>query len=171
VKAVPPTVLFDDSLRLDLGPGRRVELRNRGRANSPNDVTVYLPEQRILFTGDILVSPLPYVGGSNPGPWIQVLRELEAIPVQAIVPGHGAVQADHGYTRTVREVFEATRARIEALYRDGKRLPEAREQVDISDLRGRFRNRRGELFSPEDWKDWSTELVARMVQCVHGYEC
>ena len=38
-----------------------------GRANSPHDVTVYLAEERILFTGDVLVqSPLPYTGASWP---------------------------------------------------------------------------------------------------------
>ena len=53
-----PALVFDGDLALDLGR-RRVELRNRGRANSPADVTVFLPEERVLFTGDILVHPVP----------------------------------------------------------------------------------------------------------------
>ena len=76
-----------------------MELRDWGRANSPHDVTVYLPEERILFTGDIVVqSPLPYSGASWPVPWIEVLRGIEAMPVAALVPGHGPVQRDHAYT-------------------------------------------------------------------------
>ena len=62
LKVVPPNLVFDRELTLWLGR-RRVELRAQGRANSPNDVTIYLPDDRVLFTGDILVQdPLPYVG-------------------------------------------------------------------------------------------------------------
>lgn len=80
VQVAPPTLLFDRELVLDLG-GRRVELRNRGRANSPADVTVYLPQEQALWTGDIVVHPVPYVMASHPVPWISVLREiLGALP-------------------------------------------------------------------------------------------
>src|SRR6185295_6409961 len=59
LKVVPPNLVFDRELTLWLGD-RRVELRAQGRANSPNDVTIYLPEDRVLFTGDIVVQdPLP----------------------------------------------------------------------------------------------------------------
>jgi len=48
----PPTALFDTEMRIDLGH-REVILHNWGRANSPADVTAYVPGERILFTGDI----------------------------------------------------------------------------------------------------------------------
>ena len=71
---VPPNLVFDGALTLWLG-GRRIELQDRGRANSPHDVTIYLPQDSVLFTGDIVVqSPLPYVGASWPVPWIEVLE-------------------------------------------------------------------------------------------------
>jgi cyclase len=95
LKVVPPNLTFDRELNLNLGR-RRVELRDQGPANSPHDVTVYLPDDRVLFTGDILVqSPLPYFFGAWPVPWIEVLRRLEAVPIRSIVPGHGPVMHDH----------------------------------------------------------------------------
>jgi glyoxylase-like metal-dependent hydrolase (beta-lactamase superfamily II) len=171
VKVAPPNLLFDQELILELGGEQRVELRNQGRANSPNDVTIYLPRQRVLFTGDILVNPLPYVGGSFPGPWVEVLRRLEGIPVAALVPGHGPVMRDHTYTRTVREVFETARDRIEVLYRQGKNLEEAQKTVDLADQRRRFLNRQGNPYSEPVWQGWTKTLVERMTQCVHGYQC
>ena len=115
LEVVKPTFLFDGRLSLDF-EGTPIEIEDRGRANSPNDATIWLPRERILFAGDILVrSPLPYVGASWPVHWVSVLRDLEAVPAAAIVPGHGPVQTDHAYTRSVRELLEATLERVEAL--------------------------------------------------------
>ena len=52
-----------------------------------------------------------------------------------------------------------------------KNLTEAQNSVDISDLRTRFVNGRGVPYTAEDWKEWSGLLIARMVQCVHGFAC
>ena len=98
-----------------------------------------------------------------------VLRDLEALSVAALVPGDGPVMHDHAYTKTVRDFFETTRARVLSLYREGKNLTEAQGSVDISDLRTRFVNRRGVPYSAEGWKEWSGRLIERMVQCVHGF--
>jgi cyclase len=55
---VTPTRLFDDRLDLDF-EGVRIEIKDRGPANSPNDATIWLPRERVLFAGDLLVhSPL-----------------------------------------------------------------------------------------------------------------
>jgi glyoxylase-like metal-dependent hydrolase (beta-lactamase superfamily II) len=83
IKVVPPNLLFEKSLTIDLG-GRRVEIRNVGRANSPHDLTIYLPDEQVLFTGDILVSPLPYTAGASPMRWIDVLKQVEAYPIREI---------------------------------------------------------------------------------------
>jgi glyoxylase-like metal-dependent hydrolase (beta-lactamase superfamily II) len=123
IRIAPPTLLFDRELQLDLG-GRVVVLRNWDRANSPADATAYLPAERVLFTGDIVVHPVPYVFGAYPGPWVPVLRQLEAIPVSALVPGHGPVLVDHAYTRQVRELLEGAMSEVAALVRQGKTLQE-----------------------------------------------
>lgn len=103
LKVITPDKTFDGSMTIDLG-NKKVEIRDRGKANSPHDVTIYLPGDQILFTGDILVqSPLPYLGASWPVYWVKVLSELEKMPIKAMVMGHGPVQNDHSYTRHVRE--------------------------------------------------------------------
>jgi glyoxylase-like metal-dependent hydrolase (beta-lactamase superfamily II) len=165
LRVVTPDLLFEEQLSLDL-VGRRVELRDWGRANSPHDVTVYLPDERILFTGDILVqSPLPYSGASWPVPWIEVLRGLEAMPVAAVVPGHGPVQKDHAYTRQVRELLERVTARVESLAREGKTLEQIQATIEANDLR------KGAWADPaldEDWKVTMTTLVERAWRGVRG---
>jgi glyoxylase-like metal-dependent hydrolase (beta-lactamase superfamily II) len=165
LEVVPPDLVFEGGLSLDLG-GRRMELRDWGRANSPHDVTVYLPEERILFTGDIVVqSPLPYSGASWPVPWIEVLRGIEATPVAALVPGHGPVQRDHAYTRQVRELLERVTSRVEAMAREGRTLEQIQATFEADDLR------KGVWADPaldEDWKVTMTTLIERAWRGVRG---
>ncbi len=170
VAVAPPTLLFEGTLRLPLG-GRVVELTDRGAANSPHDVTAYLPAERILFTGDIVVHPVPYAFGASPVPWIEVLRQIEATPVTALVPGHGPVMAGHEYTRLIRELFEATRDRVLVLVRQG--LPNAAimAAVNLDDFRSRF-VLAGDVSAAEGWDESiKAGLVRTMIPCVSGSTC
>ena len=170
VQVAPPTLLFDQEMTISLGR-RRVELRNMDRANSPADITVYLPAERILFTGDILVWPVPYAMGSHPVPWIGVLREIEATPIAAMVPGHGPVMRDHAYTRQVRELLEAATSRVAAQLRDGKSLEQVQASVRLDDLEPRFVTK-GDANAKAYW-DYSIQntLIERSYQCVIGSRC
>lgn len=170
VRVTPPDLLFEGELVLHLG-ARRVELRDQGSANSPHDVTVYLPAERVLFAGDIVVHPVPYAWQSHPLPWIDVLRRLEAMPVAAIVPGHGPVLADHAYTRQVRELLEATRDRVQAQFREGKNIAEAAAAVRLDDWRPRF-VKEGDRNMADYWaSSIAGALPERMAACVQGYRC
>jgi glyoxylase-like metal-dependent hydrolase (beta-lactamase superfamily II) len=163
----PPDLLFDDRLTLRLGK-RRIELYDWGRANSPHDVTIYVPDARVLFAGDILVqSPVPYFFESWPLPWIDVLKGLEAVPVAALVPGHGPVMHDHTYTRQVRALLEATTARVREMAREGKSLEEIQRDLDLSDVR-----RTVPVWAAperdEDWRLTTRGLIERAWRGVRG---
>jgi cyclase len=135
VRVVVADQVFDGATTLWLG-GRRVELVDHGRANSPHDVTVYLPKERILFTGDILVqSPVPYTGLSWPVPWIDVLADIEKLPVTTLVPGHGPVMHDHTYTRRMRELLEAVTSRVRKLAEQGRPVEWIQDSLRLDDVR------------------------------------
>ena len=154
---------------LTLPLGRRVlELRDRGKANSPHDVTIWLPQDRVLFSGDILVEdPYPYTGASWPVPWAGVLRDLEAIPVAVLVPGHGPVMRDHSYTRLVREMMEAVTARVDSAARRGFTLEQVQDSVTLEDLRTRFPVDDAEAHRDE-WRTIVRVLVERAWRGVRG---
>jgi cyclase len=167
LQVITPNLVFDRELTLELGD-RRIELRDRGRANSPHDVTIYLPDVRVLFSGDILVqSPLPYVGASWPVPWIGVLRELETIPIAALVPGHGPVMHDHTYTRQVRELLEAATSRVAAMAREGKTLDQIQSTLTLDDIRARTPAWQA-LDLKADWEANTKALVERAWRGVRG---
>jgi glyoxylase-like metal-dependent hydrolase (beta-lactamase superfamily II) len=167
LEVVPPGLLFEKQLRLWLGK-RRIELEDRGHANSPHDVTVWLPDERILFTGDILVqSPLPYVGASWPLPWIDVLKDIEATPIVTMVPGHGPVVHDHTYTRQVRALLEAATSRVTDLARQGKTLQQVQAALDLEDLRRATPAWSADSLEAE-WKEEIPVLIERAWRGVRG---
>jgi glyoxylase-like metal-dependent hydrolase (beta-lactamase superfamily II) len=168
LEIVVPDLLFDGRLSLDF-EGTPIEIEDRGPANSPADATVWLPRQRILFTGDIVVrSPLPYVLASWPVHWAPVLRELEALPAAAIVPGHGPVQTDHAYTRAVRELLEAALERVESLVRKGRTLAQVQDELQLDDLRARVPDWAGPAVSEEDWTYTRRTLAERAFMGLRG---
>ena len=167
LQVVSPNLLFDGELTLDLG-GRRVVLQDRGRANSPHDVTVYLPSDRILFTGDILVqSPLPYTGASWPVPWIDVLRQIEGVPITAMLPGHGPVLRDHGYTRQVRALMEAVTSKVDSMARWGMTLDQVQEMMNLDAVRAMSPVWQG-ADHDADWKLTVSTLTERAWRGVRG---
>jgi cyclase len=106
-----PTMVFDHELSLDLG-NREVQMKFLGRGNTAGDGLVYLPKEKIVITGDLLVSPVPYMRGSFPIEWRNTLRDISALDADVIVPGHGAVQHDKTYLNEVIALLDSVLAQV-----------------------------------------------------------
>jgi len=168
VRIVTPNRFFDGRLNLNF-EGVRIEMRDWGPANSPHDVTFWLPRQRVLFTGDILVqSPLPYTGASWPVHWAPVLRQIEQIPIDYLVPGHGPVMRDHGYTRAVRVLMETALERVEALVRAGRTLAQVQEELNLDDIRAQVTVWTSADVSEADWTYMRRTLAERAFMGLRG---
>jgi glyoxylase-like metal-dependent hydrolase (beta-lactamase superfamily II) len=168
LEIVPPTQLFDGRLTIDF-EGTPIEIENRGPANSPDDSTIWLPRERILFAGDILVqSPLPYVGASWPVHWSRVAHALETVPAALIVPGHGPVMTDHSYTRTIADLLDTALARVEALVRKGRSLAQVQDELNLDDVRARVPEWNGAGVSEDDWTYTHRTLAERAFVGLRG---
>lgn len=166
VQIVTPERVFDRELRLNF-EGTRIDIKDWGPANSPHDVTFWLPRERILFTGDIVVqSPLPYSGASWPVHWVGVLRQIENFPLGQMVPGHGPVMRDHTYTQAVRRLLETTLERVEALVRNGRSLQQVQEELNLDDVKAAVPEWRDA--SAEDWTYTRRTLAERAFVGVRG---
>jgi glyoxylase-like metal-dependent hydrolase (beta-lactamase superfamily II) len=71
--------------------GREIELHVVGRAHTDGDVFVYLPQEKVLVTGDAVVDWMPFIGDGFPEEWVQSLATLEKLDFTHIIPGHGDV--------------------------------------------------------------------------------
>jgi hypothetical protein len=112
-------------------------------------------------------SPLPYSGNSWPVPWVDVLRAIEVTPVAAIVPGHGPVMRDHGYTRLVRGLLEAVVARVDSMARLGMTLDQVQGAINLDDIRRTAPVWQGAEHDA-DWKVTVTTLTERAWRGVRG---
>lgn len=96
LSAYPAQVTFDERLVLN-DNNAPVEISFPGNANTDGDAIVWMPKQRVLCSGDIVVHPVPYASASFPKSWMKVLEKLNAMDFAYLIPGHGAVLSDHVY--------------------------------------------------------------------------
>jgi glyoxylase-like metal-dependent hydrolase (beta-lactamase superfamily II) len=168
IRVIPPNRLFDGRLSLDF-EGTRIEIQDRGPANSPHDTTFWLPQHRILFAGDILVkSPLPYTGASWPVHWVPVLRAIEAIPVAQLVPGHGPVMQDHVYNARGARPARGGTQRVEAMTRPAGRSPRSRTASISTTSAPPSPSGADPTFSADDWTYTRRTLAERSFVGLRG---
>jgi glyoxylase-like metal-dependent hydrolase (beta-lactamase superfamily II) len=80
--------------RFELG-GIEFLLTPVGSAHSDSDMTLYVVNDRVLFSGDVIFEGrVPFLGDANTGHWLKVLEELEERRLRALIPGHGGM-AEH----------------------------------------------------------------------------
>jgi glyoxylase-like metal-dependent hydrolase (beta-lactamase superfamily II) len=99
-----PTVTFEDTLTLDLG-NRRVELRYLGRGHTSGDIVVWLPDERILFAGDLVeAQAAPYMGDCYPGAWsTATLDAVAALRADQLVGGRGPVVSGEAVSTAIKD--------------------------------------------------------------------
>jgi cyclase len=96
VSPTPAGRTFEGELSLEVG-GRRVQLIEAGHAHTHGDVLVYVPEARVLFSGDLLfVGSTPVMWAGPPEAWLAALDRILAMDVDVVVPGHGPVTGKAG---------------------------------------------------------------------------
>lgn len=116
-RRVAPTETFTS--RIDLDDAKvPVEVHFYGRANTSGDAVVWLPKQRVVFTGDVVVAPIPYGFNVYPSDWIGVLGKITALAPAVIVPGHGQAMRDSSYVERLRGMLRSVRAQVAALAAD-----------------------------------------------------
>jgi glyoxylase-like metal-dependent hydrolase (beta-lactamase superfamily II) len=142
-----PTLTFGDRLTLYAG-NRRIELLWFGSGNTRGDAVVWLPEQRIVATGDLLTAPIPFAFGSHLGDWQHALDAIAALRPVALVPGHGPVMRDTGYLERFQRLLRAVTAETRSAVAQGASLEQVRQRVTLEDFRREFT-------SGDQWLDWA----------------
>lgn len=84
-----PNLVFDHSMTLWLGQ-RRVDIIHAGRGHTRGDTVVWLPDDKVLFSGDLVeYGATPYTGDAYLKEWPETLARLERMGAEKLVPGRG----------------------------------------------------------------------------------
>lgn len=113
MKVLTPTMAPKETITIDLGK-RKATLLHAGLANTAGDLALYLPKEKVLATGDIVVAPVPYGFGSYPKEWARVIRQLATLPAETIVPGHGAIITDNSNLLRLAAMLEDVASQADA---------------------------------------------------------
>jgi glyoxylase-like metal-dependent hydrolase (beta-lactamase superfamily II) len=126
VESVPgltwPTLVFETRLTLWLGK-LQVDILQLGRGHTKGDTVVWLPHERILFSGDLVeYGATPYTGDAYLSEWPATLQALSALKPAKLVPGRGASLQTEA---EVKAGLEGTRAFVTEMFDAVKRAASA----------------------------------------------
>ena len=114
-----PTTTFSESMTVYLGK-RRVDIMHLGRAHTAGDAVVHVPDQNVMFTGDIVeYHSACYCGDGHFADWGNTLDNIAWFDVDAIAPGRGDALIGK---EMVNAAIENTRDFVESTYRPVARV-------------------------------------------------
>ena len=131
------TELVPDRTTLHLG-GKEIQILFLGRAHTGGDLSVYVPEDKILFMSEAYLHRVfPAMRSAYPSEWIAAIERAQAMDVDVYVPGHGFVDSP----ALLEEELEVYKQALMAVLAEGKRLhdaglplAEAQDQASFGDL-------------------------------------
>ena len=114
-----PTTTFHGAMSVYLG-NRRVDLMQLGRAHTAGDIVIHVPDQNVMFTGDIVeYHSACYCGDGHFADWGDTLDNISSFDVDAIAPGRGNALVGKDM---VHAAIENTRDFVDSTYRPAARV-------------------------------------------------
>ena len=136
VVPTPPNITLQEEMTLFqvvANGSREIQLLHFGRAHTGGDVVIYLPQEKVVFTGDMMLPGLAYMGDGHVDEWPDSLEGLKALDFEIWLPGHGPVmrnkQPIENFQAYLRDLWDRTSLQ----YRMGVAWEEAAEQIDMTD--------------------------------------
>jgi glyoxylase-like metal-dependent hydrolase (beta-lactamase superfamily II) len=80
-----PNLLFDEKLTIISGE-REIQISYLGIGNTIGDAVVYLPKEKVMITGDLVVYPSPYESGAFSPEWVRTSKKLKQFQIDVKAP-------------------------------------------------------------------------------------
>ena len=131
-----PSELSGDKLEIKLG-STVIQLLYFGRAHTPGDIVVWLPQRKIAFSGDIVYTErmLVVLPISNSGSWLNVFDKLAELDPAIIVPGHGHASDLKTARNDTYDYLVYMRTEIKKSLDNGEMQHDAEDRIDQSRFR------------------------------------
>jgi cyclase len=130
IELTPPSVLFDDRFDIQLDT-TLAELIYLGPAHTDSDVIVHLPQERVVFAGDVVFRHCTPIGWEGTyARWIEALDYIISLNPDVVVPGHGPVSGIEG-AREMKEYLHHVREQAKGFFDQGLTNAEASRRIDL----------------------------------------
>lgn len=129
----PARLVSTNDSRMDLG-GRTLELRHRGGGHTPGDMMVWLPDVKVLFSGDIIYVNrlLGVIPVSNTRQWLVAFAEVEKLNPVRIVPGHGRITELATAKAHTQDYLQALRTHMKDAVERNEDISQSVRRFDLS---------------------------------------
>lgn len=130
VEITSPHITFSQELTLNLG-GKIIEIKFVG-GHSPATVSIYFPQEEILFTGDNLETTHPFMGQARFDTWMTHLEQLKSMKISRILPGHGEISGPELIDKFLG-FFNSLKNQVSKFKEQGFSAEETAQKADLFD--------------------------------------
>ena len=125
-EVVLPDITFEEEYVIELG-GMRIEALYLGPGHSPGDIQVWLPEQKLVISGDMAFHQrlLPIFSNTDTKAWLETYERFLALEPEVVVPGHGVPTDIDEVTKYTKDYLVFLRGEVQKLLDDGGTLDQA----------------------------------------------
>lgn len=135
IQPMPPNITLETKMTLFqvvAAGSREIQLLHLGRAHTGGDVVIYLPQQGVVFTGDMMLPGLAYMGDGHVDEWPATLEALKSLDFDTWLPGHGPVMRTRDPIDNFQAYLRDLWDQASALHRRGVSAEEAAQQLDMT---------------------------------------
>ncbi|MGI9603582.1 MAG: MBL fold metallo-hydrolase, partial [Acidimicrobiales bacterium] len=144
ITSTPPTRTFTRRLDLEVG-GRPIALHEVGPAHTAGDVIAHLPNDHVVFTGDILfIYGTPIIWDGPVANWVAACDLIDDLAPSVVVPGHGPL-TDASGVDAVRRYLQFVHTEASTRHRAGQSALDAAFDIDLGEF--------------ADWGDWERIVI------------
>ncbi len=136
IQPVAPTITLERRLTLHRG-GEEIQLLWMGPGHTAGDVVVFLPQRRVLITGDLVPFGLPFMGDGFPG-WGETIRRVAELDFEVVLPGHGPPFEDREKLGNLAAWLDDFWEQARMARENGLSAAEAAERIDLTAHSGNF---------------------------------
>jgi len=131
LRPTPPNLTLTSRMTLYRGT-REIQIRFLGRGHTAGDVVVFLPNEKVVMTGDFLTSGLSNMSDSYPEEWVASLDELKKLDFDTVLPGHGDAFTDKSKIDYFQAYLRDVWSEVSRLKKQGVSAEEAAKRADLT---------------------------------------